>query len=66
MNDGSQFIIPTHAPILMAYPNAEIIALSEEGATPTPYRETEHYQLTKRFLENPERMLHYLLVEDNE
>ena len=25
------------------------------------YRETEHYQLTRRFLENPERMLHYLL-----
>ena len=29
--------------------------------TAVEYRETEHYQLTRRFLENPERMLHYLL-----
>ena len=63
VNDGSQFIIATHAPILMAYPDSEIIVLSEDGAKPTPYRETEHYQLTRRFIENPERMLHYLLDE---
>ena len=66
VNDGSQFIIATHAPILMAYPNAEIIVLSEDGAAPTPYCETEHYQLTRNFLENPERMLHYLLDDDSE
>lgn len=32
-----------------------------EGVRPVEYRETEHYQLTKRFLDDPERMLRYLL-----
>ena len=59
----SQFIIATHSPILMAYPGAEIYQLSETGIHSVDYRETEHYQLTRRFLENPEKMLHYLLSE---
>lgn len=57
----SQFIIATHSPILMAYPGAEILEFSEEGIRPAAYRETEHYQITRRFLEDPERMLRYLL-----
>lgn len=60
--DGSQFIIATHSPILTACPNADIFTLSQEGSlTKTPYLETEAYQTTKMFLDNPERMLHYLL-----
>ena len=58
---NSQFIIATHSPILMAYPGARIYELSENGIAPVTYRETEHYQLTRRFLEDPERMLRYLL-----
>ncbi|MEA4807305.1 AAA family ATPase [Acetobacterium wieringae] len=60
----SQFIIATHSPILMAYPQAEIYQLSESGIDTVNYRETEHYQLTRRFLEYPEKMLHYLLAEE--
>ena len=59
----SQFIIATHSPILMAYPGAEVLGFSEQGIRPVDYRETEHYQLTKRFMENPERMMRYLLEE---
>lgn len=59
----SQFIIATHSPILMAYPGAWIYQLTEAGVCQTDYRETEHYQLTRRFLEDPERMLRYLLEE---
>lgn len=59
----SQFIVATHSPILMAFPNARIYELSGEGVRPVEYRETEHYQLTKRFLDDPERMLRYLLEE---
>lgn len=59
----SQFIIATHSPILMAYPGASILLFSEEGICPVAYRETEHYQLTRRFLEDPDRMLRYLLSE---
>ena len=57
----SQFIIATHSPILLAYPGARIYELTGEGVTETPYEQTEHVQLTRRFLENPERMLRYLL-----
>ena len=63
VEEDSQFVIATHSPILIAYPNAEIIVLSEDGAEVTPYKETEHYVLTRRFLENPETMLRYLLEE---
>ncbi len=61
VEQNSQFIIATHSPILMAYPGARIYELSENGIASVEYRETEHYQLTRRFLENPERMLRYLL-----
>lgn len=63
VKQNSQFIISTHSPILMAFPGAEILELSNEGIRSVNYRETEHYQVTRRFLENPEKMLHYLLDE---
>ncbi|MBP1736911.1 MAG: putative ATP-binding protein [Oscillospiraceae bacterium] len=59
--NSSQFIIATHSPILMAYPGAEVYQLSENAISSVDYRETEHYQLTRRFLEHPEKMLRYLL-----
>lgn len=58
---GSQFIIATHSPILMAFPGAQLYQLGEDSIHPVAYQETEHYQLTRRFLEDPERMLRYLL-----
>lgn len=58
---NSQFIIATHSPILMAFPGAEVYELTEDGIASVDYRQTEHYQLTRRFLENPRRMLRYLL-----
>lgn len=61
--DNSQFIIATHSPILLAYPNAEIYELTEDDIKLTPYCETEHYILTKQFLDNPQRMLKYLLED---
>ena len=56
---NSQFVVATHSPILLAYPGARIYELGETGIAETPYAETEHVQLTRRFLENPERMLRY-------
>lgn len=57
----SQFIIATHSPILMAYPSAKIYQLAETGISAVNYVETEHYKITRQFLENPQRMLRYLL-----
>lgn len=60
---NSQFIIATHSPILMAFPDADIFEFSQNGIKKVEYRDTEHYKITKSFLENPEKMLHYLLDE---
>jgi predicted ATPase len=59
----SQFIIATHSPIILAYPDADIIQLTDAGLARVPYQETEHYQVTRQFLSNPERMLAILLAE---
>ena len=61
---NSQFIISTHSPILMAFPDADVLQITESGVERVPFRETEHYQVTKMFLDDPERMLHYLLAEE--
>lgn len=58
---GSQFIISTHSPILMAYPDADILQLSPDGIDRVKYTETEHYIVTKEFLNNTEKMLDILL-----
>ena len=58
---NSQFIIATHSPILMAYPDADILEFSEKGIHKVSYRETEHYKITKQFIDMPERMVKYLL-----
>lgn len=57
----SQFIIATHSPMLPAYPGAEIFVLSPGAITRTPYHQTEHYTLTRQFLNNPDGMLKHLL-----
>lgn len=61
VNDDSQFIIATHSPILMAYPDAWIYSCSATGLTRTAYKDTEHYQITHDFITHPERMLRLLL-----
>lgn len=61
VNKDSQFIIATHSPILITLPNSEIFEFSDNGIKKVSYSETEHYNITKQFLENPEKMLYYLL-----
>ena len=63
VKNNSQFIISTHSPILMAYPGAEIYELGERDIASVPYKETEHYTFSRQFLENPEKMLRYLLED---
>jgi predicted ATPase len=57
----SQFIIATHSPILMAYPDAWIYSCSEDGITKVDYYSTEHYRVAHDFLDNPARMIDLLL-----
>lgn len=59
-NKNSQFIISTHSPILMAYPGAEVLYLTDKGIQSVSYKETEHYQITRNFLNSPEKMCRYM------
>ena len=60
---GSQFIIATHSPILLAYPNATIYQLSQSGVEAVSYEEIEHVKLTKEFLGNPSNYLNRLFAD---
>jgi predicted ATPase len=62
----SQLIIATHSPILMAYPGALIYHFSEAGIEPIEYKDTEHYTITKEFLNKPEKMLRYLFEDGDD
>ncbi|MBT6147851.1 MAG: AAA family ATPase [Gemmatimonadetes bacterium] len=64
VGQSSQFVIATHSPIIMAYPEATIYQLDEDGITQVDYTETEHYTVTKAFLNGHERMLSRLLDQD--
>jgi len=44
IEEGSQFIIATHSPILMAYPDACIYQCNKEGISQIAYQDTEHFQ----------------------
>jgi predicted ATPase len=52
---ASQFVIATHSPILMAYPKALIYRLGSNGIEQVAYEDTEHYRITRDFLNSPER-----------
>ena len=54
-----QFIIATHSPMLMAFPEATIYVFTAGAVTDTPYSDVEHVQLTKSFLDNPQRFLRH-------
>lgn len=64
---GSQFLIATHSPILMAYPKAIIYHLTtDRGIEPIAYEETEHFRLTRDFLNNRETYLRELFSDEPE
>ena len=63
---SSQFLIATHSPILMAYPDAAIYLLDGKGISKTRYEDTEHYQVTRDFLMGPDRFFKHLVHHDDE
>jgi predicted ATPase len=60
---GSQFVISTHSPVLLGYPEAVIYALSDRGTVRTRYEETENYTLTRSFLDGREQFLRHLFED---
>ncbi|HKS30021.1 MAG TPA: AAA family ATPase [Pyrinomonadaceae bacterium] len=60
VEEDAQFIIATHSPILMAYPEADILSFDHAPVKKINYDETEHVSLTRAFLNNPEAFLRRL------
>jgi predicted ATPase len=54
-----QFLIATHSPILMGIPGAKLYEIREDGMPEVGYKETDHYRITKTFLDNPEVYLRH-------
>jgi predicted ATPase len=63
VRDGAQFLIATHSPILMAYPHAAIYLLADGPPRLVDYRATEHFAVTRNFLNRTEQMLDVLLAD---
>jgi predicted ATPase len=61
VDQGGQFIVATHSPILLAYPGATILSFDGGAIRPVDYESTEHYTVTRTFLNNPEAYLKHLM-----
>ena len=64
--EDSQFIIATHSPMLITFPDAEIYQIREDGIVSVPFKETSHYRTTVRFLQNPESAIEDILGRSGE
>jgi predicted ATPase len=64
VKEGAQFIIATHSPILLAYPRAKILSFDDCGISHIDYEDTEHYAVTRDFLNHYPRRLQQLLDDD--
>jgi len=64
VNDDSQFIIATHSPILLAYPRSWIYQFTSTGLMKVKYEDTEHYQITRNFLNRHEQMIRHLPTDE--
>lgn len=60
VQENSQFIIATHSPILLAFPEAQILQFANGKIQEVKYNALEHVQLTKDFLNNPDSFLRHL------
>ncbi len=66
VKDESQFIIATHSPILLAYPRSKIVLFGEEGLGEVRYEDTEHFAITKDFLNHYPKRVQALLAEEHD
>jgi predicted ATPase len=61
---GGQFVIATHSPIIMAYPDSTILHFTAAGIVPIAYDQTEHYKVTRAFLDRRDLMLNELMSDE--
>lgn len=61
VRENCQFIVATHSPMLLAFPDAEVYEIREKGIVSVPFTHTDHYRTTVRFLQNPESAIEDIL-----
>lgn len=66
VEDASQFVIATHSPILLSYPHAKIIQFDGSGVSEVAFEDTEHFAVTRDFLNNYSNRLERLLRDDTD
>ena len=66
VSENCQFIISTHSPMLLAFPDAEVYEIREKEIVSLPYYQTDHYRTTVRFLQNPESAVAEILGKEAE
>jgi len=57
----AQFIISSHSPLLLGYPDAQIFSFDDRCIHQTHYEELQSVQIARRFLNHRERFLQQLL-----
>lgn len=62
----AQFLISSHSPIILSYPGAILYSLDGDAIEEVDYHETEHYLITKDFLNSPERFFKYLFEAEDD
>lgn len=58
-----QVIMATHAPMLMAYPDAQLLQLTKDGLAPIRVEDTDHYRLMREFWHDPRAFVEEKLTE---
>lgn len=61
VREDCQFIISTHSPMLLCFPDAEVYEIREDGIRSVRFQDTDHYRTTVRFLQNPESAIEDIL-----
>jgi predicted ATPase len=62
----AQFLIATHSPIILSYPGAVLYSLDGDTIQEISYRESDHYRVTRDFLNAPERYFRHLFDASDE
>ncbi len=61
--EGSQVIVATHSPLLVALPGAALLEMGEWGIRPAAYDELDLVRSWRTFLDGPDAYLRHLLAE---
>ena len=61
---GAQFIVATHSPILLGLPGAQILQFDDDGVRPCDYEDTDAYRITASFINHRDVLLRHLFTDE--